>query len=102
VSTGFLDHGSDNLKQSLAAHLTFKRTQAFSEGVVCYLDYRDDLSAEWTTLDIELGVDDGDLNPVVVFRSLGTYRRRQWRFRFPDAAGLCLVRASEKFLPLDN
>jgi hypothetical protein len=102
VSTGFLDRESDQLKQCIGVNLVFKRTQAFSEGVVCYLDYRDDLSSEWTTLDIELGVDDGDLNPVVPFRSLGTYRRRQWRFRFPDAAGLVLVRATEKFLTLEN
>ncbi len=101
-STGFLDRESDTYKQTLSVHLTFKRTQALSEGVVCYLDYRDDLSTEWTTLDIDLGVDDGNLTPVISLHSLGTYRRRQWRFRFPDAAGLFLVRASETVLTLDN
>lgn len=102
VSTGFVDRGSDNLKQSLAVYLTFKRTQALSEGVVCYLDYRDDLSTEWTTLTVDLGVDDGNLSPTIPVRSLGVYRRRQWRFRFPDAAGLFLVRATESFLTLDS
>ncbi len=102
VSTGFLDRESDAYKQTLSVHLTFKRTQALSEGVVCFLDYRDDLSQEWTTLDIDLGVDDGDLTPVISLHSLGTYRRRQWRFRFPDDAGLFLVRASETVLTLDN
>ncbi len=102
VTTGFLDRGSDNLKQSLYVYLTFKRTQALSEGVVCYLDYRDSLSDEWTTLEVDLGVDDGNFDPVVSFRSLGTYRRRQYRFRFPDSAGLFLVRAVEQFVTLDN
>ena len=102
VTTGFLDRGTDNVKQSLYVQLVFKRTQALSEGVVCYLDYRDDLGAEWTTLEVDLGVDDGNLNPVVPFYSLGTYRRRQWRFRFPDDAGLFLVRAIEKFVAQDT
>jgi hypothetical protein len=101
-TTGFLDRNTDHLKQSLAVHLVFKRTQALSEGVVCYLDYRDDLGGEWTTLELELGVDDGNLNPVIPIYSLGIYRRRQWRFRFPDAAGLFLVRATERFIALDN
>lgn len=101
-TTGFLDRGTDALKQSLCVYLTFKRTQADSEGVTCYLDYRDDLSSEWTTLDIDLSVDDGDLNPTVRIDSLGVYRRRQWRFRFPDAANLFLVKATEKVIALDN
>lgn len=102
VSTGFLDRDSDNLKESVAVYLTLERAQALSEGVVCYLDYRDNLSAEWSTREIELGVDDGDSDPVVILRALGTYRRRQWRFRFPDAAGLFLVRATERVRTLDT
>src|SRR4029453_18323532 len=60
VTTGFIDRGSDYLKQTQAVHLVLKRTQALSEGVTAYLDYRDNLSDEWTTIDIDLGVDDGD------------------------------------------
>jgi hypothetical protein len=102
VSTGFLDRTSDNRKQSIAVHLTFKRTSALSDGVSCYLEYRDDLSSEWTVIEIDLGVEDGDLNPVVTLRSLGIYRRRQWRFRFADTAGLFLVKATETFELLDS
>lgn len=101
-STGFLDRGTDALKQSLCVYLTFKRTQALSEGVVCYLEYRDNLSDEWTTLDIDLGVDDGNLECTIPLHSLGTYRRRQWRFRFPHEAGLFLVKATEKVIALDD
>lgn len=102
VSTGFLDRTSDNRKQSVAVHLTFKRTPELSAGVSCYLEYRDDLSSEWTSIEIDLGVEDGDLNPVVTLRSLGIYRRRQWRFRWGDAAGLFLVKATETFELLDS
>lgn len=102
VKTGFLDRESDLWKESVSVKLVFKRTDAFSQGVACYLDYRDDLSDEWTTLDIQLGVDDGNLSPVVEFRSLGVYRRRQWRLRFGDEAGLCLVRATEQVVTLDS
>lgn len=102
AKSGFLDRGSDNLKQSLAVYLTFKRSQAATEGVVCYLDYRDNLSDEWSTIDIDLGVDDGDHTPTVTLHSLGVYRRRQYRFRFPDAAGLFLVRAVERVITLDD
>jgi hypothetical protein len=100
--TGFIDRDTDVLKESQGVLLSFKRTQAVSEGVTCYLDYRDTLGEEWQTREIELGVDDGDMNPVVTLHSFGTYRRRQWRFRFPDSAGLYLVRATEKFRVLDN
>jgi hypothetical protein len=102
VSTGFIDRDTDNLKQSVAVHLTFKRTPELSRGVSCYLEYRDELSDEWTSIEIDLGVEDGDLTPMVTLRSLGIYRRRQWRFRWANSAGLFLVRASETFLALDS
>lgn len=102
VSTGFLDRDCDLLKQTISVYLTFKRTATLSKNVTCYLDYRDTLADEWTTLTIELQVDDGHWDPVVRRDSLGTYRRRQWRFRFPDDAGLYLVRVQEKFITLDS
>jgi len=102
VTTGFLDRGTDQQKVSTAVRLVLKRTAALSNGVVCYLEYRDDLSDEWTSVAIELGVEDADMTPVIMLRSLGVYRRRQWRFRFPDSAALVLVRASETFIVLDT
>jgi hypothetical protein len=102
VSTGFTDHDTDNLKRAVAVRLVLKRTAALSNGVVCTLEWRDDLSANWESYDISLDVSDGDLNPVVTLRSLGVYRRRQWRFRFADDAELFLVRASEEFEVLDS
>ena len=102
VRTGFEDRKTNNRKQSRAVHLVFKREPGLSDNVTCYLEYRDELSDEWTVIDIDLGVDDGDLNPVVTLRSLGVYRRRQWRFRFPHENKLFLVRATEDFEDLGS
>lgn len=101
-STGFLDRDSDSRKHCQAVHLVFKRNSVVSTGVVCYLEYRDDLTADWSVIPIELSVDDGDLNPVVTLRSLGVYRRRQWRFRFPDIEPLTLARVTEHFVTLED
>ncbi len=101
VTTGFIDRGSDQRKHCQAVHLVFKRTSALN-GVTCFLDWRDDYTSDWTTIELELDVSDGDLNPVVSLHSLGVYRRRQWRFRFPDEAELFLVRVSEHFTTLED
>ena len=97
VSTGFLDRDTDARKHTRAVHLTFKREES-TQSQVCYLDYRDSLTDDWTELAIDLGTEDGDLTPVVTFRSLGVYYRRQWRFRFPDEGGLRLVKVTEDFI----
>jgi hypothetical protein len=100
--TGFLDRESNNRKRTVAVHLAFKREPELSRDVVCYLEWRDDLSPEWNEIAIELSCDDGDLNPVIPLYSLGVYRRRQWRFRFPSEKGLFLVRALETFEDLGS
>lgn len=102
VRTGFLDRESNNRKRTVAVHLAFKREPALSRDVVCYLEWRDDLSDEWNEVAIELSADDGNLDPVVPLYSLGVYRRRQWRFRFPDDKGLFLVKATETFEDLGS
>lgn len=101
VRSGFVDRETSALKECIAVHLTFKRTAALN-GVTCTLLWRDNLSSNWDEIDIDLGVGDGDFNPVVTLRSLGVYRRRQWRFLFPDEAGLFLVHAREEFRVLDS
>jgi hypothetical protein len=99
--SGFLDRESSTRKRCEAVHLTFKRTSVLN-GVTCALEWRDELSNNWEGVTIELGVADGDLNPVVTLRSLGVYRRRQWRFRFSDTAQLFLVSAREHFQVLES
>lgn len=97
VRTGFIDRDSNNRKRTTAVHLVLKREPTLSRDVICYLEWRDELSDEWNEVAIELSVDDGNLDPVVPLYSLGVYRRRQWRFRFPDSKGLFLVKATESF-----
>ncbi len=94
--TGFLDRESDERKTSEAVHLTFKLTPGMTP-VTCYLDYRDDLSQEWTSIPIELSASDGNLTPTITLNSLGVYYRRQWLFRFPETGDMKLVRAVERF-----
>lgn len=100
--TGFLDRESSNRKRTTSVQLVLKREPDLSRDVVCYLEWRDDLSEEWVEIPIELSADDGNLDPVITIYSLGVYRRRQWRFRFPDEKGLYLVRALETFEDLGN
>ncbi len=100
--TGFIDRESNNRKVTTAVHLAFKREEELSRDVVCYLEWRDNLADDWNEVAIELSADDGDLNPVVQLNSLGVYRRRQWRFRFPDEKGLFLVKALETFEDLGS
>jgi len=96
VSSGFIDHETSAYKTTVCVDLTFKRTSDL-DGVTCTLEWRDSLTDNWDSVIIELGVGDGDLSPVVSLYSLGSYRRRQWRFRFPDEAELFLVSARERF-----
>lgn len=100
--TGFIDRESDKLKLSKAVYLTFKRSVSDSRGASCSLEWRDSLADEWMSVDIDLGVGDGDMTPTVELRSLGVYRRRQWRLRWASEPGLFLVRASEDFDVLEN
>jgi hypothetical protein len=100
--TGFIDRDSDKLKFSKAVYLTFKRSVADSLGASCFLEWRDVLADEWTSIEIDLGVGDGNMTPTVELRSLGIYRRRQWRLRWASEPGLYLVRASEEFDVLEN
>jgi hypothetical protein len=60
------------------------------------LSWRDD-EDEWSP-GIEVGLGDpGDRNPVVLLRSLGTYRRRQWRIDFDGDSEFALASANEEF-----
>ena len=102
VTTGFIDRGTNALKRTVCVLLALKRTAALSNNVTCFLEWRDDLSADWDSIEVELDVQDADLNPVVPLRSLGTYRRRQWRFRFSEDPSLFLVGASEEFELLEQ
>ena len=66
-----------------------------------FLEYSDSPNKWGRPRAIGLGTD-GDTNPVVTFRSLGTYRRRAWRFTFSAPTDLVLVGVEEEFTVLEQ
>lgn len=95
--TGFIDRGTDGIKHCLSIRLVFRRG-IVTEGPepTAILSWRDD-EDEWSP-GIEVGLGDpGDRNPVVVLRSLGTYRRRQWRIDYDGLSEFTLAGATEEF-----
>lgn len=95
VLSGFENRGTDDFKHCEALRLTFKRGQSATAPTVM-LSWRDDLGAFCTPIRISLGAT-GDYITVVEKRSLGRYRRRQWKLEMTDAADLALAGAEEVF-----
>lgn len=82
VTTGFINHGTDAWKFADALHLTFKRGQTpGSTEPLVFLSWRDDLGAFCAPRQIGLG-NTGDYVVTKTLRSLGRYRRRQWKLEF--------------------
>jgi hypothetical protein len=95
VDSGFIDRGTDNLKHSKSIKVACRRGQNSTESVG-RLEWRDD-TGNWSgPLYIDFG-STGDNYIVKEFRSLGTYRRRQYRFTFSDSVNLALVKVTEEF-----
>ena len=95
VETGFLDRGSDNRKHCRSVKLVLRRGTTPAEGFA-NLQYRDTEGAWSSPIPVSLGAG-GDRELVVEFRSLGVYRRRQWRFTFHANEELALARVTEEF-----
>lgn len=97
VVTGFENRGTDAYKQCEALRLVLKRGQeTTTTAPVIRVSWRDDLGAFCQPIVISLGTA-GDYITVKELRSLGTYRRRQWKFEMTDAAELLLASAEEVF-----
>jgi hypothetical protein len=108
VKTGYLDRerggGSDEpsgagsrVKTCKCVTLRLRRgSSARSYSQEAFLKYKDRPGDDWTVLPVDLGVS-GDTEPVVQFRSLGTYRCRQWCFEFSGSDDLALVSATEDY-----
>lgn len=102
VTTGFLDRETDHRKQCRAIHIAISRgtsTSATNEPVG-FLSYAD-APGQWRErIPLHLGMAD-DTNPVITLRSLGWYRRRQWKFEFSASERLALVSVKEDFEVLE-
>jgi hypothetical protein len=94
ITTGFQDRGTSARKQCKAVHLTLRR--GVSSDAYAQLQWRDDEGPWGDPCNIPLGPA-GDRQPVVTLRSLGVYRKRDWRFSFHGTASFALASAEEEF-----
>lgn len=102
VTTGFLNHGTQNRKHCASIQLTLKRGKSTKTNVpVAHIAWRDDLGKWGQPLEVSIG-EQGDNEIVVRFRSLGIYRERQWRFSFMGEEELVLGSVTEDFEILEN
>lgn len=102
IETGYVSRGTDQRKHCQCVRFAFRRgTVTGATGPVAFFTYRDQPGAWEPPIAIDLG-GSGDTHPVLEFRSLGTYRRRQWRFEFTGSEELVLVSASEDFEVLEQ
>jgi len=102
IETGYVSRGTDAKKHCQCVRMVFRRgTTAQATGPHGWLSWRD-RPGEWETpIAVDLG-GSADTHPVLEFRSLGTYRRRQWRFEFTGSEDFVLVSASEDFQVLEQ
>lgn len=97
VTTGYLSRGTDARKHCRVVRLAFRRGETLTATEpVALLSWRDDGGAWGDPMEVGLGAS-GDVDPVIELRSLGTYRRREWRLEFSGAEDVVLVSATEEF-----
>jgi len=102
IETGYVSRGTDQKKHCQCVRFAFRRgTVTGAAGPQAFFSYRDQPGPWEPSIPIDLG-GSGDTHPVLEFRSLGTYRRRQWRFEFTGTEELVLVSASEDFQVLEQ
>ncbi len=102
VETGYVSRGTDQRKHCKCVRFCFRRgTATGSTGPQAFFSYRDQPGDWEPPIPIDLG-GSTDTHPVLEFPSLGTYRRRQWRFEFTGTEELVLVSASEDFKVLEQ
>lgn len=97
VQSGFQDRKTERLKRTIAVRLFLRRgTVTGGTAPIAWLRTRDRPGAWEQSYPVSLGVS-GDTEVMVEFRSLGTYRTREWLFEFSGEPGLRLVRAVEEY-----
>jgi hypothetical protein len=97
VETGYLARGTDERKWCKVVRVALRRGQTTgSSAPVAYISYRDQPGPYGAPIEVSLG-NTGETEPVVELRSLGIYRRRQWRFEFSGTEALELVSVTEDY-----
>lgn len=103
VTTGFIDRGSDVRKRHIATRLVLRRGgTSMTREPIGSLQWRDGEGSWRSPIPVGFGVA-GDREIVVTLRSLGVYRRRQWKFSFHELSeDFLLAGASEEFETLGS
>lgn len=101
--SGFDDNGTGNQKKGISAKFVFKRgqvAQTASEPVVG-ISWRTDLGPFTTPTRAGMGLA-GDYDATVEIRSIGVYRRLQWKIEYTADADFTLIGAQLEFVPLNS
>lgn len=98
VMTGYISRGTNAVKACVAVRLVLQRgeTSSTTDEPIALLSWRDDGGAFEDPIPVGLGVA-GEKEVVVELRSLGVYRRRQWRLTFTGSEEWVLAGATEEF-----
>jgi hypothetical protein len=100
VTTGYQNHNTDMRKHCKTVRLALRRGQD-AANPRALLSWRDRPGAWQQSVPIDMGPS-GDTEIVVTLRSLGVYRRRQWKFEFSGPETFTLASATEEFEILDT
>ncbi len=100
VESGFQNRDTDNLKKCCSLRFAIRRGSAAAASLG-RIEWRDDTGPWNGPIYIDTGAT-GDNHCVRDVRSLGSYRRRQWRWTFSDTANLSLLKVTECFEVLGN
>jgi hypothetical protein len=101
VVTGFLGRGTDAKKHCQCVRFSLRRGESRTEEPVAFLSWRDDPGPWGQKIPVSLGLA-GERTIVLEYRSLGVYRRRQWRFEFSGSEDITLIGANETFEVLEQ
>jgi hypothetical protein len=97
ITTGYQDRGTQGWKHCRMVSLRVKRGNVTDRNdAVGRLSWRDDRGSWRPPIEFCVGAT-GDDEAVIEFRSLGSYRVRQWKFDFGSSADLVLASAVETF-----
>jgi hypothetical protein len=101
VRSGFQNRKTDARKMSNALYLGLERGETSGTEPVCSLSWADEPGGWTTPIPISLGAS-GDRAPVIPLRSLGVYRKRDWKFEFSADENLKLSSVIEDFTVLES
>lgn len=97
VTSGYLARGTDARKHCKVVRVALRRGETVLSGnPEVLLSWRDDGGPWGAPMRVSLGAS-GEYDPVVELRSLGVYRRREWKVEFSGSEDFVLVAATEEF-----